>query len=82
MKQSQFLHVDTNSQNLKVQNFFSWAWSKYGLGQSRLWTKKLTVSEEWTGGITDFLHVYTDLQKLKADQSKMGLASLVTGLKN
>ena len=30
MKQRQFLHVDTNSQKLKV-DFFSWAWSKMGV---------------------------------------------------
>ena len=29
-------------------------------GQSGLWTLKLTVSEEWTDGITDFLHVDAD----------------------
>ena len=32
MKQSYSLHVDTNSQKLKVdQNFFVWEWSKMGL---------------------------------------------------
>ena len=52
-----------------------------------LWTLKLTVSQEGTDG-TDFLHVDTWSQKLKSDQrfgwawSKMGKASLVTGLKN
>ena len=29
-------------------------------GQSGLWTLKLTVSEEWTDGITDFLRVDAD----------------------
>ena len=32
MKQPHFLHVDTNSQKLKVdQRFFGWAWSKMGV---------------------------------------------------
>ena len=46
-------------------------------------TLKLFISEERTDGITDFLLVETDLQKLKADQkifrwawSKIGVASL------
>ena len=43
-----------------------------GCGQSGDGTLKLTVSEEWTDGITDFLYVYTDLQKLKADQNVLG----------
>ena len=54
-----------------------------GCGQSGGGTLKLTVSEKWTDGITDFLHVDTDSQKLKADQnffgrawSKMDVASL------
>ena len=38
MKQPQFLHFNTNSQKLKVRNFFSWAWSNYGCGQSGPWT--------------------------------------------
>ena len=42
---------------------------KNGCNQSDDGTLKLTVSEESTDGITDFLHVGTDLQKLKADQS-------------
>ena len=38
MKQPDFLHVDTNSQNLKVvRKYFGWTWSKYGYGQSGLW---------------------------------------------
>ena len=41
---------------------------KNGCGQSCNGTLKLTVSEEWTDQITDFLHVDTDSQKLKADQ--------------
>ena len=59
--------------------------------QSCLWTLKLTlkltVSQEWTNGINWFLHVDTDLQKLKANQkfivwawSKIVAASLVMGL--
>ena len=32
MKQLNSLHVDTNSQKLKVdQNFFGWEWSKMGV---------------------------------------------------
>ena len=32
MKQPLFLHVDTNSQKLKVdQKIFGWAWSKMGV---------------------------------------------------
>ena len=34
IEQSHFLHTDTNSQKLNVQKFYSWAWSKYGHGQS------------------------------------------------
>ena len=65
--------------------------AKNGYGQSGDGTLKLTVFEEWTDGIDklDFLHVDPWLQKLKADQkffgcgwSKMGVTSLVTGLKN
>ena len=60
---------------------------KNEVGQFCLWTLKLTVSQERTDG-TDFLHVDAWSQKLKPDQrfgwewSKMGKASLVTGLKN
>ena len=35
---------------------------------------KLTVSEEWTDGINEFLHVDADSQKLKADQKYFGWA--------
>ena len=56
-------------------------------GHSGDGTLKLTVSEEWTDGITDFLHVDIDPQKLKSDQkffawawSKMGEARLVMRL--
>ena len=32
MKQRNFLHVDTNSQKLKVdQKYFGWAWSNLGM---------------------------------------------------
>ena len=34
--------------------------------------QKLTGSEEWTDGATDFLHVDRDPQKLKADQFSGG----------
>ena len=36
---------------------------KNGCGQSGDGTLKLTVSEEWTDGITDSLHVDKDSQK-------------------
>ena len=38
-----------------------------------IWQGKLTVSEKWTDGITDFLHVDTDSQKFKADQKNFWL---------
>ena len=37
-------------------------------GQSGDRTLKLTISEECTDELTDFLHVDTDSQKLKADK--------------
>ena len=41
MKWSHILHVDTNSEKLKVaQKLFGSAWSKYACGQSGLWTLK------------------------------------------
>ena len=43
---------------------------KNGCYQYCPWTLKLTVSQEWTDGITDFLsHQNTDSEKLKADQN-------------
>ena len=58
-----------------------------GCSQSGGRTLQLTVSEKRTDGMTDFLHVDTDSQKLKADQnffewscSKVGVASLVMKL--
>ena len=45
---------------------------KNGCGQPGDGTLKLTVSEELTDGITGFLHVDTDSQKLKADQIFFG----------
>ena len=47
---------------------------KNGCGQSCYGTLKLTVSEEWTDGINEFLHVDADSQKLKADQKYFGWA--------
>ena len=62
---------------------------KNGCGQSGKGTIKLTISEEWTDEMADFLHVDTDLQKLNADQKfsgwawpKMGVTCLVMGLYN
>ena len=47
MKQPYFLHVDTDSHKLKLdQKNFGWAWSKNGCGQSGHGTLKLTVSQE------------------------------------
>ena len=58
-------------------------------GQSGHGTLKLAVSQEWTGGINWYLHSSTNSCKIKGDwkflgwsYSKMGVASLVTGLKN
>ena len=52
MKQPHFLHVDTNSQKLKVdQKFFLLFMVKNGCDQSGLWTLKSTVSVECTDGI-------------------------------
>ena len=49
MKQH-FLHVHTNSQNLKVdQKVFGGGMAKNECNQSGLWTLKLTVSQEQTG---------------------------------
>ena len=45
---------------------------KNGCGRSGEETLKLTGSEELTDGITDFLHVGTDSQKLKAEQKFFG----------
>ena len=42
---------------------------KNGCGQSGDGTLKLTVSEEWTNGITDFSNFDTDSQNLKANQN-------------
>ena len=47
---------------------------KNGFDKSCYGTLKLTVSEEWTDGINEFLHVDADSQKLKADQKYFGWA--------
>ena len=45
MKQRNSLHVDSNSQKLKVDQFFFWlGMVKNDCVQSGLWTLKLTVS--------------------------------------
>ena len=50
-KQLHFLHVDTNSQKLKVD----WLGVvKSWCGQSGAWFLELTVSEEWTDGVAWF----------------------------
>ena len=44
-----------------------------GCGQSGHGTQvDCTVSEEWAVGITGFLYVDTDSQKLKSDQKSLG----------
>ena len=48
--------------------------AKNGCDQSGDGTLKLTLSQEWTNGITNFSHVDTDSQKLKADQKNFGWA--------
>ena len=42
---------------------------KNGCDQSGDGTLKLTVSKEWTDGITHFVCIDTDSEKLKADQN-------------
>ena len=34
---------------------------KSGYGQSGVWTIKITISQEWNNGITDFMHAGTNL---------------------
>ena len=74
-----------------VGKCFGWSWSKYGCGQSALWTLNLTVSKLYLKNeqmeLTDILHVDTNSQKLEVDQiflgwarSNMSLASQVIGL--
>ena len=48
-----------------------------GHGQKWVWPvwwqdSETDLSKEWTIGITDFFHVGTDSQKLKADQNFLG----------
>ena len=52
-----------------------------------VWWRGSKINYEWTGGISEFLHVDTDSQKLKAGQkflgwalSKMNVANLFMGL--
>ena len=42
---------------------------KNGFGQPGDGTLKLTVSKEWKDGITHFLYIDNDSEKLKADQN-------------
>ena len=73
MELNNFLHAGTNSWKLKDDwKFWGVGIVKNGSGQSGDRTLKLTVSKEWTIGITDFLHVGTDSQKLKADRNFSG----------
>ena len=74
MELTNVLHAGTNSCKLKgVWKFWGGVGIvKNGCGWSGEETLKLTGSEEWTDGITDFLHVGTDSQKLKADQNFLG----------
>ena len=46
MKQPHLLHVETNSQKLKVdRNFFAWAWSKMGVS-NQVYELNLNVFQE------------------------------------
>ena len=55
MKKPDFLHVDTNSNKLKVdQNIFWVAIVRNVFGQSGHWTLKLALSQEWIDGINWF----------------------------
>ena len=67
MKLTDSLHAGRNSHKLKGD----WKWVslvKNWCGQSGDGTLKLTVSEDWTDGIT-FLCAHTDSQKSKVDQN-------------
>ena len=47
-----FLHVDTNSHKLKVdQKFLGWTWSEMGVTSLVHRTLKLTISQEWVDGM-------------------------------
>ena len=46
MKQPHFLHAETNSQKLKVNQKLLLGIVKNGCGQSGLWNEKLTVTDE------------------------------------
>ena len=62
---TEFLHFDTDSQNLKAdQNFFGWTWSKMSV--------IIDLSKKWTDGINCFLHVGTNPGKLKVDSMICG----------
>ena len=50
MKQSHFLHGDTNSQKLRVIQSICWCMVKNECDQSGLGNLKLTVSQETTDG--------------------------------
>ena len=63
MKWPDFLHVDTNSHKLNVdQNNFGWAWSKMDVA-SLITTLKLTVSQEI---ISRFFASWYKLRKAKS----------------
>ena len=69
MELTDFLHAGTNLYKLKFAlKFLGVGMVKNGCGQSGNGTLKLTVSKEWTDGVTHFLYIDTDSQKLKADQ--------------
>ena len=75
MKEPHFFHVDTNSWKLKVVwKFFGWVWSKYGCGQSGLWTLKFAISQEWKDEINWFFQAGTNPHKLKGDWKYLGWA--------
>ena len=70
-----FLHVDTNSHALKVdQKMFGWVWSEMGVASLVTGLLKLAVFQEWIEGITDFLHAGANSGKLKVISMVLGWA--------
>ena len=66
MKQPHFLHVDTNSQDLKVDWKFFWTdMMRKWCSQSGLWTLKLTLSQEWTNRFNCFLTFWYKFTQIK-----------------
>ena len=55
-------------ENFLVGHGQKWVWPIWSLDS------KIDCTEEWTDGVTDFLHVDTDSQKLEANQQSFGWA--------